>query len=63
VARTNAFLQFGRYHPDTVEYFDIGNHLELAERIRSPARQGARWSELAYNAETNRALYELVHRK
>lgn len=63
VARTNAFLQFGRYHPDTIEYFDIGNHLELAERIRSPVRDGAQWNDLAYNTDTNRALYLQAHRR
>jgi glycosyltransferase involved in cell wall biosynthesis len=32
-SRTHTFLQFAAYHPNTVEFFDIGNHLELAERI------------------------------
>lgn len=53
--RNHAFMQFARYHPDSVEFFDIGNHLELAERIRA-ARE---WSppELQYDAATNAAMY------
>src|SRR6185312_7819926 len=32
-SRTHTFLQFAEYHKNTVEFFDIGNHLELAERL------------------------------
>ena len=32
-SRTRTFLEFAAYHPDTIEFFDIGNHLELANRI------------------------------
>ncbi len=32
-SRTFAFLQFEKYFPGAVEFFDIGNYLELAERI------------------------------
>ena len=35
-SRTHAFLQFARYHPDRIEFFDIGNHAELAERLLAP---------------------------
>jgi glycosyltransferase involved in cell wall biosynthesis len=37
VSRTQAFLQLGEYFPGHLEFFDIGNHLELANRLRSPA--------------------------
>src|SRR5258708_31916091 len=32
-SRTHTFLEFAEYHKDRVEFFDIGNHLELAERL------------------------------
>ena len=32
-SRTHTFLQFARYHQNMIEFFDIGNHLELAGRI------------------------------
>ncbi|MDR3532638.1 MAG: hypothetical protein P4L90_19060 [Rhodopila sp.] len=56
-SRTLAFLQFARYHPGQVEFFDIGNYAELADLIRAdtPAPRGERI--LSYNTETNAALY------
>jgi glycosyltransferase involved in cell wall biosynthesis len=56
-SRTLAFLQFARYHPDQIEFFDIGNYAELADLIRAgtPAPRGERM--LSYNTETNAALY------
>src|SRR2546430_6181165 len=32
-SRTYTFMEFAEYHPNAVEFFDIGNHLELAERL------------------------------
>ncbi|MGH7089268.1 MAG: hypothetical protein ACREFQ_10235 [Stellaceae bacterium] len=55
-SRTHAFLQFGRYHQNRIEYFDIGNHLELAGRILA-RRQFAEPADLAFNTETNKAVY------
>lgn len=56
-SRTLAFMQFARYHPGQIDFFDIGNYAELADLIRagSPAPNGAR--HLSYNTETNTALY------
>lgn len=55
-SRTFAFRQLARYHPDRIQFFDIGNFAELAGLIRaSPASTTAR--ELAFNAETNSKLY------
>ena len=56
-SRTLAFLQFARYHPDQIEFFDIGNYAELADLILADraAPNGAR--QLAYNTSTNTALY------
>jgi glycosyltransferase involved in cell wall biosynthesis len=56
-SRTHAFLGFAEYHPNAVEFFDIGNYLELAERIRA-GRQFAPPAGLPeHNIETNRAVY------
>ncbi len=56
-SRTLAFLQFARYHPGQIEFFDIGNFAELAGLILAgtPPPLGDR--TLAYNTATNTALY------
>ncbi len=60
-SRTHAFLGFAEYHPNAIEFFDIGNYLELAERIRA-RRQSPRREEIsAYNIETNRAVYQAAN--
>jgi hypothetical protein len=56
-SRTHAFLGFAEYHPNTVEFFDIGNYLELAERIRAGRQFPPRRGLPAHNVETNRAVY------
>jgi glycosyltransferase involved in cell wall biosynthesis len=56
-SRTLAFLQFARYHPDQVEFFDIGNYAELADLIRFGAAKPGGERHLSYNTATNTALY------
>ncbi len=56
-SRTHTFLEFARYHPDTIEFFDIGNHLELAERIAARRQYASRRDHLRYTVETNKAVY------
>jgi glycosyltransferase involved in cell wall biosynthesis len=56
-SRTAAFLQYARYHPGLIEFFDIGNHVELAQRIAAPPAAPPQDRRLAYNTETNAALY------
>jgi hypothetical protein len=56
-SRTHTFLQFGKYHPDSIEYFDIGNHLELAARLLARPQYELRARRLAFNTDTNRAVY------
>jgi hypothetical protein len=56
-SRTHTFLQFGRYHEDMIEYFDIGNHLELAARIMARPQYDLGSRRLAFNVDTNRAIY------
>ncbi|MBV9152572.1 MAG: hypothetical protein JO204_12430 [Alphaproteobacteria bacterium] len=60
-SRTHAFLEFAEYHRGAIELFDIGNYLELAERILA-GRQFAAVRKLPkLNAETNKAIYLLAN--
>jgi glycosyltransferase involved in cell wall biosynthesis len=56
-SRTHTFLQFARYHQNMIEFFDIGNHLELAGRLlaRPQFEPGERLP--VFNVETNKAVY------
>ncbi len=56
-SRTNTFLQYAKYHPGQIEFFDIGNHVELAGRLRAAAPADCAQRVLDYNAATNAALY------
>ncbi len=56
-SRTAAFRAYARYHPDLIEFFDIGNYAELAGRIAARGRAGARVPQLAYNTQTNARVY------
>jgi glycosyltransferase involved in cell wall biosynthesis len=56
-SRTHTFLEFAQYHPNAVEFFDIGNHLELAERIVARPQYAARREPSRYTVETNKAVY------
>ena len=56
-SRTHTFLQFGRYHNEMIEYFDIGNHLELAARILARPQYELQARRLAFNVDSNRAIY------
>ncbi len=56
-SRTHTFMQFGRYHHDMIEYFDIGNHLELAARIVSRPQFDPGTRRLSFNVDTNKAAY------
>jgi glycosyltransferase involved in cell wall biosynthesis len=60
-SRTNAFLQFARYHPGQFEFFDIGNHLELAERLAAAPPIDCAARTLHYDWSTNVATYERAH--
>jgi glycosyltransferase involved in cell wall biosynthesis len=56
-SRTLAFLQFARYHPDQIEFFDIGNYAELADMVRFGVPAPGAGRRLNYNTGTNTALY------
>ncbi|HEX2942274.1 MAG TPA: hypothetical protein VHO91_14590 [Rhodopila sp.] len=56
-SRTLAFLQYARYHPNQIEFFDIGNFAELADLIRAEQPPRSPRPALSYNTETNTAVY------
>jgi glycosyltransferase involved in cell wall biosynthesis len=60
-SRTHTFLEFAEYHKDRVEFFDIGNHLELAERLVARPQFKARRGLPEHNNETNKATYLLAN--
>lgn len=60
-SRTKAFLQLAQYHPGEIEFFDIGNHLELAGRLRADPPRDCRARTLRYDAASNRDLYNRIH--
>ena len=60
-SRTHTFLEFAEYHKDAVEFFDIGNHLELAERLLARRQFSPRRGLPAFNIATNRAIYLLAN--
>src|SRR5438105_15775712 len=60
-SRTHTFLEFAEYHKDRVEFFDIGNHLELAERLVARPQFKARRGLPEHNIETNKATYLLAN--
>jgi len=60
-SRTHTFLEFAEYHKDAVEFFDIGNHLELAERLIARRQFSPRQGLPEFNIETNKATYLLAN--
>jgi glycosyltransferase involved in cell wall biosynthesis len=60
-SRTHAFLEFAEYHSNAIEFFDIGNHVELAERLTAPRQFGTRPGLPEFNVETNREAYRLAN--
>lgn len=59
-SRTHAFMQFARYHPDQIEFFDIGNYAELADLLRAERKPMRPGQAKRYDTETNAALYLAV---
>jgi glycosyltransferase involved in cell wall biosynthesis len=60
-SRTHTFLGFAEYHKNAVEFFDIGNHIELAERVSARPQFSARRGLPEFNVETNKATYLLAN--
>ena len=60
-SRTHTFLEFADYHKNAIEFFDIGNHLELAERIAARPQFARRNNLPEFNVATNKATYLLAN--
>lgn len=60
-ARNHAFMQFSRYHPEFGDTFEIGNYLELAEKVVVAVGASVKPSAPVYNTRTNAALYVKAH--
>jgi glycosyltransferase involved in cell wall biosynthesis len=60
-SRTHTFLEFAEYHKNAIEFFDIGNHLELAERLVARPQFGPRRDLPEFNVATNKAVYLLAN--
>ena len=58
VSRNHAFAQYASYHKDRLDFFDIGNHVELADRVLRPCVTPRR---TAYGYRTNRDVYLRAH--
>ncbi len=56
-SRTGAFTAFARYHPNLVEFFDIGNFAELASRIVARGRVNGRIPILTHHTGSNTKIY------
>lgn len=56
-SRTRAFLQYARYHPNRIEFFDIGNFAELARRIEAGPPPAPADRRLTHDTTSNAALY------
>ena len=56
-SRTLAFLQFAKYHPDQIEFFDIGNYAELADLILAGTAAPGGERRLDFNTGTNAVTY------
>ncbi len=56
-SRTRAFLQLERYFPGRIEFFEIGNHIELAQRILSEPEQNLKIEQAQWTAITNADTY------
>src|SRR5437588_10298458 len=52
-SRTHTFLEFAEYHEHAGEFFDIGNHLELAERLLARRPFSPRGTLPEFNVQTN----------
>ena len=63
VSRTRNFLQLGRAMPGEMEFFDIGNFSELAQRIAAPGGRERPLDDRIFTTETNAATYRRLHER
>ena len=60
-SRTHTFLELAEYHSNAIEFFDIGNHIELAERLTARRQYDPRTGLPEFNVGTNRQTYRLAN--
>jgi len=60
-ARNQAFMQFARYHQDFGETFEVGNYIELAEKIAVVIEEPKALKFPKFNTVTNAAVYRAAH--
>ena len=60
-SRTHTFLELAEYHSNAIEFFDIGNHIELAERLTARRQYDPRTGLPEFNVGTNRETYRLAN--
>ena len=58
-ARNHAFRQLAKFHKGRLDFFEIGNHMELADRVLNPFAQAD--VETPFSTRTNRAIYREAH--
>jgi len=58
-SRTHTFRQFARYHKDRINFFEVGNHLELAERLL--ATRDRPIPDLTHDGHSNAEIYRRAH--
>jgi glycosyltransferase involved in cell wall biosynthesis len=56
-SRNQAFMQFARYHPSRVSFFEVGNHLEMAQRVMEQKHHAGPVPSADHNTITNAAIY------
>lgn len=61
LSRTRGFMQLGRYFPNRLEYFDIGNHLQLVSILTRPVAAEAAYPKPAVSMETLARMYVSIH--
>jgi glycosyltransferase involved in cell wall biosynthesis len=61
LSRTKGFLQLGRYFPKRLEYFDIGNHLQLVSILTRPVAAEAVYPKPAVSMETLARMYVSIN--
>lgn len=59
-ARNHAFMQLAKYHPNRIEFFDIGNHHELADHILHPQVTQPPEPKISYRS--NIKVYASAHK-
>lgn len=60
-SRSKPFMQFEKFNPGTVEFFDIGNFLELKDRILARPEHPVGMRHLPHSTLTNIKIYRQAH--